>query len=76
MAEVTVTAGVNVPSAKMAAPPIKAGQINHFEFFRTNAYKAKIPPSRLLSACIAMTTYFNVVMIINVQKINEIDPIT
>jgi phosphonate transport system substrate-binding protein len=71
MAEVTVTAGVNVPSAKMAAPPIKAGQINHFEFFLTNAYKAKIPPSRLLSACIAMTTYFNQAERFGVKEPND-----
>ena len=30
IAEVTVTAGVKVPSASSAEPPIKAGMISHF----------------------------------------------
>ena len=35
IAVVTVTAGVKVPSAKIAAPPIKAGRTSHFARFRT-----------------------------------------
>ena len=38
---VTVTAGVNVPSARIAAPPINAGMINHFARFLTNGVKGK-----------------------------------
>ena len=37
IAVVTVTAGVNVPSARIAAPPINAGMISHFARFLTNA---------------------------------------
>ena len=37
MALVTVTAGVRVPSARMAAPPIKAGQTSQAAFFLIKA---------------------------------------
>lgn len=36
-ADVTETAGVKVPSANNAAPPIKAGQTSHFAFLLTKA---------------------------------------
>jgi hypothetical protein len=61
IAEVTVIGGVIMPSAKRAAPPIMAGNTNHFFCRRTSAYKLKIPPSPLLSAFKVRITYLMVV---------------
>ena len=50
MAVVTVTAGVRMPSASSAAPPIMAGRISHGATLRTKLNRAKMPPSLWLSA--------------------------
>ena len=71
---VTVTAGVNVPSANRAAPPISAGITSHLARLRTKAYNAKIPPSPRLVALSAIMTYLTVVSSVTVQKMSEIDP--
>ena len=50
-AEEMEMAGVMNPSARSVAQPMSAGITIHFAFFSFNkAYKAKIPPSPLLSA--------------------------
>jgi hypothetical protein len=62
MAEDTEIGGVIIPSANNAAPPMIAGNNNHFVLvLRTKAYKEKIPPSPLLSARSVRMTYLNVV---------------
>ena len=76
MAVVTVTAGVKIPSASSAAPPIIAGIISHFPKRFTSEYSAKIPPSLWLSALIATNTYFTVVIRVSVQIISERAPNT
>ena len=45
MAVVTVTAGVRMPSASSAAPPIMAGRMSHGAHLRTRLNRAKMPPS-------------------------------
>ena len=70
-AEVTVTAGVNIPSARSAEPPIIAGIISHFARLRTKVKREKIPPSPLLSAFKVIRTYFIVVKIVIVQKTKD-----
>ena len=73
-AVVTVTAGVRTPSASSAAPPIIAGMMSHGATFFTSAYSEKMPPSPLLSARIAMRTYFTVVSSVIVQMMSESAP--
>ena len=74
IAVVTVTAGVNVPSAKMAAPPIKAGNTSHLALFLTKVYRAKIPPSPWLVAFSAIKTVCKVVSSVTVQRTKEMEP--
>src|SRR5690606_40611341 len=71
MAEETDMGGVITPSAKRVLPPIIAGMTSHFAFLRTRVYKAKIPPSPLLSACKVNITYFKVVCRVIVQNRSE-----
>ena len=74
MAVVTVTAGVRIPSARSAAPPIMAGIINHFAQRLTRLYRAKMPPSLWLSAFMAIRTYLTVVIRVRVQIMRESAP--
>ncbi len=74
IAVVTVTAGVKVPSARIAAPPIKAGNTSHLARFLTKVYKAKIPPSPWLVAFRAINTVCTVVSKVTVQRTREIEP--
>ena len=74
MAVVTVTAGVRMPSASSAAPPIMAGRISHGATFRTRLNRAKMPPSLWLSAFMAITTYLTVVTSVMVQMTSESAP--
>ena len=76
IAEETEIGGVIIPSASKVAPPIMAGKVNHFAWRLTNAKRAKIPPSPLLSARKIKMTYFNVVCKVNVQKIQDNPPRT
>ena len=70
-AEVTVTAGVSIPSASKAEPPIIAGIISHLACLRTKVKREKIPPSPLLSAFNVINTYFIVVKIVSVQNTRD-----
>ena len=74
MAVVTVTAGVKIPSASSAAPPIIAGKTSHFPHFFTRLNRAKMPPSLWLSACMAISTYLTVVSRIMVHMTRESAP--
>ena len=74
MAVVTVTAGVRMPSASSAAPPIMAGRISHGATLRTKLNRAKMPPSLWLSAFMAITTYLTVVTSVMVQMTSESAP--
>ena len=76
IAVVTVTAGVRMPSARSAAPPIMAGKMSHFPQRRTREYSAKMPPSLWLSAFMATRTYLMVVMSVSVQMMSESAPRT
>ena len=76
MAVVTVTAGVRMPSARSAAPPIMAGTIRALPQCLTRAYRAKMPPSLWLSAFMATRTYLTVVMRVRVQMMRESAPRT
>ena len=67
--------GVIIPSASKDAPPIIAGTTSHLRLRRTSAYKAKVPPSPLLSARKISNTYFTVVCSVMVQMIQERLPI-
>src|SRR5699024_5137779 len=60
----------------MAAPPIIAKITAVPAYRRIKAYKEKIPPSPLLSARIAKTTYFTVVNMVKVHITQEAPPIT
>ena len=75
IAEVTEMGGVMIPSAKSAAPPIIAGMTNHFFLRLTNAYKANVPPSPLLSAFNTNKTYLTVVCSVMVHIIQDNDPV-
>ena len=67
--------GVIKPSAMSDAHPNNAGIKVHFALYRrTIAYKAKIPPSPLLSALSAIITYFIVTTIVNVQNTQDTPP--
>ena len=62
IADTTVIDGVIMPSAINVLAPIMAITYSHFFLlFLTKAYKAKIPPSPLLSARKVIMTYFTVV---------------
>ena len=74
MEEVTVIAGVMIPSARSAAPPIIVRIAIQDDFPLINAARAKIPPSPLLSACNVIMTYFIVVDKVSVQKIHDNPP--
>ena len=73
-AVVTVTAGVRTPSARSAAPPIIAGKMSQGATFFTSAYSENMPPSPLLSARMAMSTYLTVVSSVIVQMMSESAP--
>jgi len=75
-ADEIVIGGVIIPSAKSAQPPTTAGTMSHLALRRTRENSEKIPPSPLLSALRVMTTYFNVVWRVSVQKISETPPNT
>lgn len=62
-AEVTVTAGVIMPSASIALAPMAATTNAQplFPVFFTSEKRAMMPPSPLLSARSATVTYFIVV---------------
>ena len=72
--EVTVIAGVITPSARRAAAPIIVRIAAQELFSLIRAFKAKIPPSPLLSAVRVIITYFTVVERVNVQKIQDKPP--
>ena len=75
IAEETLIGGVIMPSASKALPPIIAGTINHPILVRlSRAYRAKIPPSPLLSALSVSIIYFTVVCSVNVQKMQDKEP--
>ena len=76
MAVVTVTAGVRMPSASSAAPPIIAGMMSHLPQRFTRLYRAKMPPSLWLSAFMATRTYLTVVMSVIVQMMSDSAPMT
>ena len=63
-----------IPSASNAHPPTMAGTISHHALRRTNENSEKMPPSPLLSARRVITTYFKVVCMVSVQKIQETPP--
>ena len=54
-----------------AAPPIMAGRTSHFFLRLTKAYKAKVPPSPLLSAFKTRNTYLIVVCKVSVQMMQD-----
>src|SRR5215203_505882 len=75
IAEVTLMAGVMKPSEIRVAHPMIAGKITQLALYRlTKAYKAKIPPSPLLSALNAKYTYLIVVIVVKVQKTQDNPP--
>lgn len=74
MAVVTVTAGVRMPPASSAAPPIMAGRISHGATLRTRLNRVKMPPSLWLSAFMAISTYLTVVTSVMVQITSESAP--
>ena len=71
IADVIEIGGVIIPSASNDAPPIIAGITSHFRLLLTRAYKAKVPPSPLLSALKIKTTYLMVVWRVRVQMIQD-----
>ena len=73
-ADVMEMGGVIIPSANSAAPPSIAGKASHFFRRRTNAYKAKVPPSPLLSALSIKITYLIVVCKVSVQIMHDSVP--
>ena len=76
MAEATEIGGVMMPSANNVAAPSIAGKYNQCRYRHTNAYREKIPPSPLLSACNVRIIYLKVVCKVSVQKTQEIPPYT
>src|SRR5574344_1270349 len=76
MAEVTVIAGVMIPSANKAQAPTMATKYNQLLDFFTKAKSDKMPPSPLLSALKVMKIYLKVVCRVRVQNTQEMAPKT
>ena len=76
-ADVTVIAGVIIPSARSVAPPIiaKSATLRLVLFF-IKAKSENTPPSPLLSAFSAIITYFVVVCKVITQNIKLTNPRT
>ena len=70
------TAGVSTESARNAAPPSMAGMTSHAPYLRINEYRAKMPPSPLLSMRMAISTYLTVVISVIDQNTSDSMPST
>ena len=75
-AELIDTAGVSTESARNAAPPSMAGMASHAPCLRISEYRAKMPPSPLLSIRMAMSTYLTVVISVIDQNTSDSMPST
>ncbi len=75
-AELIDTAGVSTESARNAAPPSMAGIASHAPYLRISEYRAKMPPSPLLSMRMAMNTYLTVVISVIDQNTSDRMPST
>ena len=73
-AEEIETAGVSTESARNAAPPSIPGIASQPPYLRINEYRAKIPPSPLLSMRMAISTYLTVVIRVIDQNTNDSTP--
>ncbi len=70
----TVMAGVITPSARRAAPPTIVRMAAHEALSFTSAISANIPPSPLLSALKAISTYLIVAERVSVQNMQDNPP--
>ena len=73
-AEEIDTAGVSTESARNAAPPSIAGMASQPPYLRISEYRAKMPPSPLLSMRMAISTYFTVVISVIDQNTRDSTP--